>query len=211
MLDDHSRVIAGYMVFLGAPSALNTSLALRQAIWRQADPVWPVCSIPDVLCVDHGSDFTSLHLEQAAADLRLRLIYSAVARPQGRGKIERLFRTIDTELLAELPGNLRNGKPVSPPRLTLPGLNAAIGAYIVAIYNVRPHRAIGVPPVDAWRGDGWLAADAGNIGGTGLAAGHGRQISHRPPRRHPFRGAALFQSYACRLCRRAGDDPLRSA
>ena len=38
VLDDHSRVIAGYMVFLGAPSALNTSLALRQAIWRKADP-----------------------------------------------------------------------------------------------------------------------------------------------------------------------------
>ena len=145
------------MVFLGAPSALNTSLALRQAIWRKADPTWPVCGIPDVLYVDHGSDFTSLHLEQAAADLRIRLIYSAVARPQGRGKIERLFRTINTELLAELPGNLRNGKPVSPPRLTLPELDAAIGTYIVATYNVRPHRAIGVPPVDAWRGDGWLS------------------------------------------------------
>src|SRR3546814_20582405 len=85
------------------------------------------CGMPDVLYVDHGSDFTSLHLEQAAADLRIRLIYSAVARPQGRGKIERLFRTINTELLAELPGNLRNGKPVSPPRLTLPELDAAIG------------------------------------------------------------------------------------
>lgn len=37
VIDDHSRVVAGYMVFLGAPSALNTSLALRQAIWRKAD------------------------------------------------------------------------------------------------------------------------------------------------------------------------------
>ncbi len=132
VLDDHSRAIAGYMVFLGAPSALNTSLALRQAIWRKADPAWPVCGIPDVLHVDHGSDFTSLHLEQAAADLRIRLIYSAVARPQGRGKIERLFRTINTELLPELPGNLRDGKPASPPSLSLSELDAAIGAYIVS-------------------------------------------------------------------------------
>src|SRR3546814_16528923 len=100
------------MVFLGAPSALNTSLALRQAIWRKADPTWPVCGIPDVLYVDHGSDFTSLHLEQAAADLRIRLIYPAVARPQGRGQLERLFRTLKTELLEELPGNLHNGKPI---------------------------------------------------------------------------------------------------
>src|SRR3546814_779669 len=157
VVDDYSRAVAGYMVFIGAPSALNTSLALRQAIWRKANPAWPVCGIPDVLHVDHGSDFASLHLEQAAVDLRIHLIYSAVARPQGRGKIERLFRTINTELLPELPGNLRNGKPVSPPRLTLPELDAALGTYIVATYNVRPHRAISVPPVDAWSDDGWLS------------------------------------------------------
>ena len=64
VLDDHSRAVAGYMVFLGAPSALQTALALRQAIWRKLDASWPVCGIPDVLYVDHGSDFTSIHLEQ---------------------------------------------------------------------------------------------------------------------------------------------------
>ena len=156
VIDDYSRIVAGYMVFLGAPSALNTSLALRQAIWRKAQPDWHVCGIPDVLHVDHGPDFTSLHLEQAAADLRFRLIYSAVARPQGRGKIERLFRTINTELLPEVPGNLRDGKPASPPRLSLAELDAAIGTFIVSNYNARVHSAIGVTPVDSWRGDGWL-------------------------------------------------------
>ena len=106
VVDDHSRAGAGAMVFLGAPSILNTSLALRQAIWRKADPSWPVCGIPDALYVDHGSDFTSHHLDQVAASLRFRIIYSAVARPQGRGKIERLFGTLNSELLPELPGHL---------------------------------------------------------------------------------------------------------
>ncbi len=156
VLDDHSRVVAGYMVFLGAPSALNTSLALRQAIWRKARPDWHVCGIPDVLHVDHGSDFTSIHLDQAAADLRIRLIYSAVARPQGRGKIERLFRTINTELLPELSGALRDGKPGSRPRLSLAELDAAIGTFVVSTYNARAHTAIGMSPLAAWRGDGWL-------------------------------------------------------
>ncbi len=156
VIDDHSRVVAGYMVFLGAPSALNTSLALRQAIWRKADPAWPVCGIPNVLYVDHGSDFTSIHLEQGAADLRIQLIYSTIARPQGRGKVERLFGTINTELLPDLPGNLRAGKPASPPRLSLPELDAAIGKYIISTYNARVHSEIGAVPVDAWRGEGWL-------------------------------------------------------
>lgn len=156
VIDDHSRAIAGYMVFLGAPSALNTSLALRQAIWRKANPAWPVCGIPDVLYVDHGSDFTSIHLEQVAADLRFQLIYSAIARPQGRGKVERLFGPINTELLPELPGSLRAGKPASPPRLSLPELDAAISTYIVSNYNTRMHGEFGAAPVDVWRGDGWL-------------------------------------------------------
>src|SRR5262249_22076100 len=34
--DDHSRAVAGYAVNLGAPSALTTALAFRQAIWRKA-------------------------------------------------------------------------------------------------------------------------------------------------------------------------------
>lgn len=37
VLDDCSRAVAGYSVFLGAPSALNLSLALRQAIWHKSD------------------------------------------------------------------------------------------------------------------------------------------------------------------------------
>jgi DNA invertase Pin-like site-specific DNA recombinase/transposase InsO family protein len=49
VIDDYSRAEAGYSVFLGAPSALHTSLALRQAIWRKSDPAWPVCGIPDML------------------------------------------------------------------------------------------------------------------------------------------------------------------
>ncbi len=41
ILDDKSRAVAGYTVFLGDPTALQTALALRQAIWRKADPAEP--------------------------------------------------------------------------------------------------------------------------------------------------------------------------
>ena len=156
VIDDHSRAVAGFMVFIGAPSALNTSLALRQAIWRKRDPAWPVCGIPDVLHVDHGSDFTSIHLDQAAAALRFRIVYSAIARPQGRGKIERLFGTLNTELLPELPGHLVQGKPTSTPTLTLADLDAAIGAYLVGIHSTRVHSQTGIAPISCWLADGWL-------------------------------------------------------
>lgn len=52
ILDDYSRAICGYMLFLGAPSAMNTALALRQGIWPKARAGWPMCGIPDTLYVD---------------------------------------------------------------------------------------------------------------------------------------------------------------
>lgn len=149
-------MVAGYLVFLGAPSVLNTCLALRQAIWRKADPAWPVCGLPDVLYVDHGSDFTSCHLDQVAAALRFRVIYSAVGRPQGRGKVERLFGTLNTELLPKLPGHLVGGKSATAPRLSLAELDQAIAAFIASTYHTRVHSETGETPLDAWRGQGFL-------------------------------------------------------
>jgi len=156
IMDDYSRAVAGYTIFLGAPTALCTALALRQAIWSKPNAAWPVCGIPDVLYVDHGSDFTSTHLEQVAADLHFQLVYSSVGRPQGRGKVERLFGTLNTECLAALPGSLRQGHPTTPPRLSLPELDATLGDYFLGTYNNRPHRETGMAPITAWLGQGWL-------------------------------------------------------
>ncbi|MEV8027519.1 Mu transposase C-terminal domain-containing protein [Cellulosimicrobium funkei] len=155
IIDDCSRAICGYTVFLGAPSAMNTALALRQAIWHKADPAWPMCGIPDVLHVDHGSDFTSHQLTATAVDLHLRLVYSAVARPQGRGKIERFFGTVNTELLTSLPGHLTPRQPWPAPSLSLAELDTALEAF-VADYNHRSHSETGSSPRAAWIAEGWL-------------------------------------------------------
>ncbi len=155
ILDDYSRAVCGYTVFTGAPSAMNTALALRQAIWRKSDPAWVMCGLPDVLHVDHGSDFTSHHLEYTAVALKIRLVNSTVGRPQGRGKIERFFGTVNTELLTRLPGHLAPGSRSPEPHLTLADLDQAIGDFI-ATYNERTHREIGMSPKTAWIGEGWL-------------------------------------------------------
>lgn len=91
VIDDYSRSIAGYYLTWDAPSAIQTALALRQAIWRKTEPLWTICGIPDILYVDNGSDFTSQHIEQVAADLKIRLAFSIPGKPRGRGKVERFF------------------------------------------------------------------------------------------------------------------------
>ena len=124
--DDHSRAVAGYAVNLGAPSALTTALAFRQAIWRKPWPGWHVCGIPDAFHVDHGSDFTSAHLEQVMADLKIRAYFSLPGQPRGRGKVERIFGTINQMCLPALPGYAPRGTPdrAGQARLTLAELDA---------------------------------------------------------------------------------------
>jgi len=73
-----------------SPSAQKTSLCLRHAIWRKSVPKWIIFGIPESLHADHGSDFTSEHIDQLCVDLKIRLINSTVGCSQGRGKIERL-------------------------------------------------------------------------------------------------------------------------
>ncbi|MFP5378760.1 MAG: Mu transposase C-terminal domain-containing protein [Vicinamibacteria bacterium] len=156
--DDHSRAVAGYAVSLDAPSAMNTALALRHAIWRKTEPGWHVCGIPDVFYTDHGSDFTSRHIEQVAADLKMRLVFSLPGQPRGRGKIERLFNTINQMCLAELPGYAPRGTPdrANQAALTLPELDAALGAFIRDSYHQRAHGETGQPPQARWDARGFL-------------------------------------------------------
>lgn len=156
IVDDHSRAITGYALSTDAPSALATSLALRQAIWHKPEPGWDVCGIPQVLYVDHGSDFISDHLAQVAVDLDIRLVHSAVGRPRGRGKIERLFRTVNQLLLADLPGHLAHGRTTSPPALTMTALDQQLRGFIVEGYNRRPHGQTGIRPAERWAAGGFL-------------------------------------------------------
>jgi putative transposase len=156
--DDYSRAIAGYAVNLGAPSALQTALALRQAIWRKTEPRWHVCGIPSVLHVDHGSDFTSRHLEQVMADLRIRPVFSLPGQPRGRGKVERYMGTINQMCLAALPGYAPRGTKdrAGQAQLTLAELDVAIGSFIVEVYNHRAHGETGQPPQERWEAGGFL-------------------------------------------------------
>lgn len=156
--DDYSRAAAGYAVSLDAPSAIGTALALRQAIWRKSDPSWPVCGIPRVFYTDHGSDFTSQHMEQVAADLKMRLVFSTPGKPRGRGKIERAIQTVNQMCLQALPGYAPAGTPdrAGQAKLTLPELDAAIGRFLTSDYYHRVHSETGQTPAERWSAGGFL-------------------------------------------------------
>lgn len=155
VLDDYSRAVAGCFVSFSAPSAIQTALALRQAIWRKPQAGWHICGIPRVLYTDHGSDFTSQHIEQVLAALKIQPVFSTVGRPRGRGKIERFFRSLSQVLLPRLPGYKPAGSRAAAV-LSLGQLAAEIESYIVREYNVTPHRATGQAPQKRWEADAFL-------------------------------------------------------
>ena len=135
VIDDYSRAIAGYFLSFEAPSSLHTSLALRQAIWRKEDPRWMICGIPGILYTDNGSDFTSHHLEQVSADLKIQLVFSIPGKPRGRGRIERFFSTVNEMFLCELDGYVTGGAMRGKPSLTLAEFEAHFRTFLLNVYH----------------------------------------------------------------------------
>lgn len=156
IIDDYSRAIAGYRLSILEPSAIQTALVLRQAIWQKPDPQWHICGIPSIFYTDHGSDFTSLHLEQVSADLKIQLIFSEAGMPRGRGRVERFFSTVNQMLLCSLPGYTRAGKPVEKKLLTLSTLESCLKEFILNNYHKRKHSETGIAPQSRWESDGFL-------------------------------------------------------
>ncbi|HEX5501816.1 MAG TPA: Mu transposase C-terminal domain-containing protein [Thermomicrobiales bacterium] len=156
ILDDYSRAVAGYRLSAQAPSALQTALVLRDAIWRKADPRWHVCGIPATFYTDHGSDFASRHLEQVALDLKMQLVFSMAGRPRGRGRIERFFQTVNQLFLSGLPGYVPPGTRAPAPVLTLAELDQRFRDFLLADYHHRVHGETGLPPQARWEASGFL-------------------------------------------------------
>jgi putative transposase len=155
-MDDYSRAIAGFRISFDAPSSIQTALTLRQAIWRKSQPQWKIMGIPARFYSDNGSDFTSQHLEQVSADLKMVLVFSEPDMPRGRGKIERFFGTVNQMLLCGLPGYTPAGLPADHEVLSVAAFEAELERFILDQYHQTPHSETGEPPQARWEAGGFL-------------------------------------------------------
>ena len=126
-IDDHSRTV------MGARWAFHEDVVRLAAALR---PALAVRGVPESVYVDNGSAFVDAWLLRACAVLGIRLVHSRPGRPQGRGKIERFFRTVREQFLVEIasPGGLAAGTAVTD----LAELNRLFAAWVQAGY----HRAV---------------------------------------------------------------------
>ncbi|MCL6449518.1 MAG: Mu transposase C-terminal domain-containing protein [Armatimonadetes bacterium] len=75
--------------------------------------------------------------------LGIRLSHSRPYRPAGRGKIERLFRFMDTSFKPEAYEQIKTGKIA-----TLDQLNDVLAAWVDGYYHRRKHGATGQTPLE---------------------------------------------------------------
>jgi hypothetical protein len=98
--------------------------------------------IPKRLYVDNGAAFRSKHLALVCAKLGIALIHARPYTPQGKGKMERWFRTVRMQFLANI---------AEPEKMTMEELNRALAGWVEGEYHHAPHRGLGgESPADKW-------------------------------------------------------------
>ena len=124
-LDDHSRLVpfAGFYLSENLTSFMD---AFEKALVKRG--------LPRKLYVDNGPAYRSHKLEFTCASLAIALIHARPYKPQGKGKIERFFRTVRSDFL-----------PVADTS-SLDQINASLNRWIDDAYHQRKHTGTGMTP-----------------------------------------------------------------
>ena len=134
-LDDASRLIphAQFYPNQGLDSFLN---CLRQAISARG--------IPTRLYMDNAKIYRSPQLARIAASIGILIIHTPPYQPEGRGKIERFFRSVREGFLADLDPKAL---------LSLDQLNERLWHWLDTVYHRREHSSLQTTPLLRWQRD----------------------------------------------------------
>ena len=123
---------------------------------RPSKPALAARGVPAGIYVDNGSAFVDAWLLRACAKLGIRLVHSAPGRPQGRGKIERFFRTVREQFLVEVTDTTAEDLAAAgvDHRGALLELNRLFMAWVETEYHRRTHSETGQAPLARWEA-GW--------------------------------------------------------
>jgi len=124
-MDDHSRLVTHGEFFL-SESVKSFFVALEGALLTRG--------LPRKIYTDNGAAFRSHHVEHVMASLGIALIHARPYKPQGKGKIERFFRTVRAEFLTGFKGT------------SLPDINETFGLWLSEVYHQRKHSSTGQTP-----------------------------------------------------------------
>ena len=147
LLDDATRLIP-HAAFARRESVAAFLPVFEHAIRRRG--------LPKRLYVDNGAAYRSRHLALVCAKLGVTLIHARPYLPQGKGKLERWFRTARLQLLPAL---------TEADTHDLEALNRRLWAWIDGEYHQTPHRGLaGDTPADRWASNAGAIMLPGDLG-----------------------------------------------
>lgn len=168
VIDHFSRMLLGFHLSFGNPSAAAVMGALRHAILPKA-PVteslrnlktehsWACYGRPDVMVVDNGLEFHGKDLESVAYDLGIRIQYCPKHQPRFKGTVERYLKTINYFFAHQLPGtslarwHLRGDyDPLKHAVLTLAEFHQIFEKWVLDVYSQTIHRGTHETPWARW-------------------------------------------------------------
>jgi putative transposase len=146
------RIAAFYLTF-DPPSYRSCMMTLRLCVKRYG-------RLPTAIVVDGGPEFQSIYFEQLLALYRVRKQQRPGSEPRFGSPQERLFGSLDTELLYHLLGNTQASreprqmtKATNPARhavWTLPKLAERVQQWADEEYDTIRHPALGMTPRQAY-------------------------------------------------------------
>ncbi len=148
ILDDATRFVV-FAEFHWNEKAETLLQVLKQATQRKG--------IPDRFYVDNGACFKNHHVTMVTANLGIAQVFARPRQPQGKGKIERFFRTVREQFL----DSFEDREPEN-----LAELNRRWQLWLQQEYHRASHRGLeGRTPLEAWcdRGTHLRAADTGAV------------------------------------------------
>lgn len=135
ILDDASRLIPHAQFY--PDQGLNSFLdCLRQAVTARGVPV--------KLYMDNAKIYHSPQLARIAASIGIFIVHTPPYQPEGRGKIERFFRSVREQFL----------NPIDPQALqSVQLLNEWLWHWLDTSYHRREHGALETTPLLRWQRD----------------------------------------------------------
>ena len=166
-IDALTRSITGIYIGFHPPSFLSLMKLLKSIIipkdsiqerYPNIKNRWICSGVPELFVFDNGKEFWSKDLEIVLAELNIQTQYNPVQKPWLKGKVERLYGTINKQLLIDLPGktfcNILERGDYDPEKnavITFSTFLEILYHWIVDIYQQQPVAKGTIIPDVAWK------------------------------------------------------------
>lgn len=165
-VDDHSRCVLGFELGFDSPKFRTVAACLKQCFMPKAKlketyprvrSEWHAAGVMRELALDNGRDFHSKSAENVLLRLGIEPHFAPIKTGAYKGKVKRLFRTFQEEIIHTIPGTtFRNTvergdyNPDKHASVSLPELAEILTIWIVDHYHQRIHSTLQRTPNQVW-------------------------------------------------------------